>query len=146
MIELREERQIYSLDNDRIDFYWDDIQKLLEEVPGFYDLYSSEWVLGQAKMGHLQIWALAEGKIESIIITQICVFPKASVLQILAAAGTGTLKYFDEADAIFEWLARDSGCKFIRTVVRPGLAKKLGGRGISQGVLLTRRVQAERAN
>jgi hypothetical protein len=143
---MEAQRQLYTLDNDRIAFYWEEIKRLLEEVPGFYDLYSPEWVLSQAKMGHLQIWALSNGKIEAIIITQICVYPRAKVFEILAAAGTGTLKYFDEAEATFEWLARDSGCEFVRTVVRPGLAHKLGRRGVSQGVLLSRRVQLERAN
>lgn len=143
---LEANRKIYSLDEDRIDFYWKDIEKLLETVPGYYDFYTPDWTYMQAKMGHLQIWALGDGRIESIVVTQIQVFPKTKVFTILAAGGVGMLKYFDEAEAIFEWLAADSGCEFIRAVCRPGLARKLRGRGVVEGVLMTRRIKPQRAN
>ena len=138
------ERKIYVLDDDRIDFYWKDIEKLLRDVPLFWDLYDPQWVYCEAKMGHLQIWALSDGAIKGIVITQICCFPKTNVLQILAEAGKDMLRYFDEKEAMFDWVAREHGCSLIQTVCRPALARKLKGRGVVEGAIFTRRVSAER--
>lgn len=139
-----EERKIYALDDDRIDYYWKDIERLLAKVPMLYDFYTSDWLYEHAKMGHLQVWALSDGQIKGIVITQICTFPKANLLQILAAAGDEMLKFVDEQEGMFDWVAREHGCAFVQAVCRPGLARKLKRRGVVSGVILTRPVYPER--
>lgn len=139
-------KQIYLLDQDRIDFYWRDIVGLLYDVPMFWDLYTPEYVYERAKMGHYQVWALSDGAIKGIVISTILDFPKAKIFYILAAAGKDLLKYFDEAEALFEWLSKDSGCDYVQAMMRPGLARKLRGRGTAVGVLLTRAVKHERVS
>lgn len=139
-----EKKKIYALDNDRIDYYWKDIEKLLESVPMLYEFYSPEWLYEHAKMGRLQLWALSDSKIKGIVVTQICTFPKASALQILACAGIEMLKFIDEQEGMFDWVARQNGCSFVQAICRPGLARKLKTRGITTGVILTRAVHSER--
>lgn len=138
------EKKVYLLDSDRLDHYWPEIEGLLASVPGFYDLYTPQWVYGQAKMGAYQIWALSDGAIRGIMITQIAVFPKAKVFDVLAAAGSRMLEFFDEADSTFEWIARDSECEFMRATFRPGLARKMKPRGDTIGVVMTRRLSPMR--
>lgn len=138
-------RKLYTLDDDRIDRYWEEIEKLLGEVPMFYDLYDPQWVYCQAKMGGLQIWALSDGEIQGIVITQINIFPRAKVFQILAAAGKLMLRFVEESDATFEWIAREAGCEFVQVLARPGLARKLKGRGLWTGIVMTKRIGTERA-
>lgn len=140
-----EERKTYLLDDERIDLYWGSIEKLLEDVPGLYDLYDARYIYDQAKMGAFQIWALSNGEIEGIVVTQILVYPKTKVFFIHAAAGKGFMKYFEECTALFDWLARDSGCEFIQTLLRPGLARKMKKYGMVEGTILRRRVSFMRA-
>lgn len=137
-------KKIYALDAGRIEHYWKEVEKLLADVPMLYEFYSPEWLYEHAKMGHLQIWALSDGQIKGIVVTQICCFPKANMLQILAAAGVGMLKFIDESTAMFDWIAKENNCTFVQAICRPGVARKLKQAGVVQGIILTRAVQAER--
>lgn len=137
------DRKVYLLDDARLDHYWTEIAKLLQEVPLFKDLYDPVDVYSQLKMGHFQAWALSDGEIRAIVVTTINVFPKAKVFQILAVSGSKFLELWDEADATFDWVARDAGCQYIQAVARKGLgrAKKTGE---VEGVLISKKLSSMR--
>jgi len=118
-------RKVYMLNMGQVEFYWCNIVKLLEEVPGFYDFYTPEWAHEQIKMGLLHVWALEDGMIRGIVLTRILVFPRQKVFEVMAIAGLNSLEYLDEMDDIFERLARSAGCSTISGLLRPGLARKL---------------------
>jgi hypothetical protein len=125
MEDLTSVKQVYLLDSARVHFYWPQIESLLAEVPGFYDYYTSEWIYSQINLGHLHVWALDDGAIRGIVISQIAIFPKQKVFDILAIGGVGTLQFFEEMQSTFEKLAISCGCTKFAANVRPGLARKL---------------------
>ncbi len=143
MIQEAQESKAYLLDDARLDHYWGEIAPLLEKVPLFRDLYDPQDVYTMAKMGHFQIWALSDGAIRTIMVTQIQSFPKAKVLMILAVVGKKFFELWDSADATLEWVARDSGCSFIHAVGRPGFARKRGS-GEIEGVLISKKISQMR--
>lgn len=122
-----EARSIYRLVGPRLEHYWADIVMLLAEVPGFYEIYSPEWALEQAQMDRLQVWALADDKIRAIVLTQVLIFPRAKVFEILAAGGVGLLDFISEMEDVFTRIAHGSGCSKIQARCRPGLQRKLRG-------------------
>ena len=140
-----ENRKCYTLDDARIDYYWTEIEKLLREIPVFSDLYEPQDIYNLAKMGQFQIWALSDGEIRAIVVTTINVFPKAKVFQILGVSGERFLDLWDEADATFEWIARDAGCHYIKAIARKGFgrAKKSGE---VEGVFISKKLENLRVN
>lgn len=134
------QKKVGTFDRNQIDFYWKDIVPLLENVVGFSEFYTIASVYELLQSGDWQLWALSDSMIQGVVITTIRVFPKVKVFQILVAAGN-FLQFFDEIEAMFEWLARDSGCTFIQGQVRSGVARKLKrSRGDLRQVIITRRV------
>lgn len=139
-----EAKTIYALTGDRLEHYWLDIAALLFEVPGFCECYSVEWAFERAKMGHLQVWALADDKIRAIVLTQIAVFPRCNVFEILAAGGVGLMDFMNEMEDVFMRIAYDNGCSVIQARCRPGLEKALKRRGAwKQSVVLSKPVQRQ---
>lgn len=119
------QKSVFLMSGEQIDEHWMNIQILMRECPGYYDFYTPEWTYKAAKNGDIQLWALSDGAIRGIIITQIVVFPAQKVFEILGAAGVGLLEFFDEVEAVFDFIAADAGCTTIAARVRPGLEKLL---------------------
>lgn len=126
-LQMAKVKEVYLLDDGRLDYYWPDIAELLTSVPGFSELFTADWAYRQAKMGHLQVWALADDKIRAIVLTQVLVFPRAKVFEILAAGGVGLLDFVSEMEDVFTRIAHNSGCSKIQARCRPGLQRKLRG-------------------
>lgn len=141
-------RPIYLLDSDRIDFYWPKIVPLLEIIPIFCELYDPASVYSEAKMGHLQIWALRDTAIRAIVLTRINIYPRAKVFEIIGAAGTGAFKFVPDMEAMFEWIAREQNCTFFRSTVRPGIERKLKSvDGVTRmGMVLMKRITPRGVN
>src|SRR5215831_499091 len=118
-------KRIFLLNSEQIDHYWPDIVHLLGTVPGYYDFFTPEWTYAKAKGGDLQVWALSDGAIRGIVVTQILVFPAQKAFEILGAAGNGLLEFFSEMEDVFEFIAEDSGCKTIIARCRPGFDRLL---------------------
>lgn len=118
-------RTIFLMNGEQIDAHWENIQRVMYECPGYYDFYTPEWSYQAAKNGDIQIWALADGAIRGIVVTQIMVFPAQKVFEIIGAAGIGLLEFLDEMEKVFEYIAADSGCSSIQARVRPGLERLL---------------------
>lgn len=141
-------RRVYALDSERIDLYWENIVPLLESIPIFADLFSPEWVYSQAKMGQLQLWALADSEIRAIVVTRISDFPRAKVFEIMGVAGSKAYSFVPDMEAMFEWLARDAGCTYFVATTREGVVRKLKQiPGIERaGVVLMKKIVPSRAN
>jgi hypothetical protein len=130
------QRQVFLMTQDQIDHYWGDIVRVLGEVPGYYEFFTPEWTYKRASEGGIQVWGLTDGEIQGIVITQILVFPAQKAFEILGAGGPGFMKFFDEMEATFEYIAADSGCQTIISRSRPGLARLLARRkGAIQGAV-----------
>lgn len=128
------QRSVFLMNSEQIDDHWPNIQHLMASCPGYYDLYTPEWTYHRAKSGDLQLWALSDGAIRGIIVTQIVVFPAQKVFEIIGAAGVGLLEYFDEMEKMFDFIAADSGCQTILSRVRPGLERLLTKRKLAHKV------------
>jgi hypothetical protein len=143
MIQVQEEerrvkeKSVFLLNKEQIDWYWLEVLALLSECPTYYDYFTPEWTYSKAQSGDIQLWALSDGAIKGIIVTQILVFPRQKVFEILAAAGLGLLQYFDEMEEVFEFIAADSGCQTIAARVRPGLERLLTRRKGAYKVAVT---------
>ena len=119
------EKQVFLLNDQQIDLYWPDIVRLLGTVPGYYDFFTPEWTYAKAKSKDIQVWGLADGKIQGIVVTQVLVFPAQKAFEILGAAGSGLLEFFDQMEDVFEFIAQDCGCKTIIGRCRPGFERLL---------------------
>lgn len=117
-------KSVYVLQGAQIDFYWDQIREGFGEVPQFYDFFTPEFVYEQIKMGRYQVWALSDGAIRGIVLTQILCFPKQNVFEILGAYGVDMLHFFFEMKDVFLRFARQNGCDTMTARCRPGLARK----------------------
>jgi hypothetical protein len=138
-------RSVFLMSSEQIDDHWGNIQMLMTECPGYYDFYTPEWTYQQAKSGGIQVWALSDGMIRGIIMTQILVFPAQKVFEIIGAAGIGLLEFFDEMEKVFEYIAADAGCKTILARCRPGFERLLRKKHVlKQAVLLYRPVALDR--
>src|SRR5215831_14924623 len=120
-----EQKRVFLLSPEQIDEHWSNIARLMAECPGYYDFYTPEWTYTRAKNGDLQLWAMSDGAIRGIIVSQIVVFPAQKVFEILGAAGIGLLEFFDEMEQVFELIAADAGCATIMARCRPGLERLL---------------------
>jgi hypothetical protein len=131
MIDMEEEvcakkvKEIYLLQGAQIEHYWDDIALALQTVPGFYDFYTSEWAYERAKTGHLQVWALSDGVIRAIVLTQLLTFPVQQVFEIMAATGVQLLSFVEEMQEVFERFAKQNNCNSFSIRARPGMARLL---------------------
>lgn len=99
--------------------------KVIESVPNFLEFYDEMWLVDRIKKGHLQIWALSDGAIRGIVLTQVLQFPKQKVFEILGAGGVGLLRFFDELEEVFDRTAAIAGCQTISARLRPGLERLL---------------------
>jgi hypothetical protein len=119
------QKTVFLMNQEQIDDHWANIQTLMASCPGYYDFYTPEWTYQAAKRGDLQLWAISDGAIRGIIVTQIIVFPAQKVFEIIGAAGIGLLEFFDEMEKVFEFIAADAGCQTIMARCRPGLERLL---------------------
>src|SRR6516225_6570691 len=103
-------RQVFLMSKDQIDHYWPDIVRVLGEVPGYYDFFTTEWTYSRAREGALQIWGFTDGMIQGIACTQILVFPAQKAFDILPADCRRILDFIDEIDTRFQNLRREVFC------------------------------------
>lgn len=125
LTEPRTIKSVFPLLGDQIDYYWPHIKEGFSEVPHFYEYYSPEWIYTQLKMGLYQVWALSDGEIKGIVLTQLQALPRQNTMEILAIYGVDMLEFFDEMQDVFLRFAKANGCETLLARVRPGLARKL---------------------
>lgn len=123
--EMKQLKSVYVLNREQIDFYWDQIRDGFGEVPQFYDFFTPEYVYERIKMGHYQVWALSDGAIKGIVLTQILCFPKQNVFEVLGAYGIEMIHFYSELQDVFLRFARQNGCDTMYSRCRPGVARLL---------------------
>ena len=119
------QRSVFLMSGEQIDEHWPNIARLMAECPGYYDFFTPEWTYSQAKEGNIQVWAMSNGAIRGIIVSQIIVFPAQKVFEILGVAGIGTIEFIDEIEKVFELIADNAGCQTIMARCRPGIERLL---------------------
>jgi hypothetical protein len=119
------QKTVFLMNQEQIDEHWANIQILMASCPGYYDFYTPEWTYQAAKDGNIQLWAISDGAIRGIVVSQILVFPAQKVFEIIGAAGIGLLEFFDEMEKVFEFIAADAGCQTIMARCRPGVERLL---------------------
>src|SRR4249920_3879240 len=96
MPEVETLKSIYPLLGPQIDVYWDNIWEGFCSVPGFAQFYTPEYTYSQLKRGEYQVWALSDGQIKGIVLTQMFALPRSNVLEILCIFGVDMMDYFEE--------------------------------------------------
>lgn len=138
-------KSVFLMSKEQIDDHWHNIQILMADCPGYYDYFTPEWTYKAAKSGDIQLWALSDGQIRGIIVTQILVFPAQKAFEIIGAAGIGLLDFFDEMEGVFEFIAKDAGCKTIIARARPGIERLLRKKGVTKVSVFISRPVGERS-
>lgn len=132
-------KKVFPLLGEQIDHYWPQIEEGLKECPWYWDFYDGEWTYIGLKTGRLQVWALSDGIIRGIVLTQILSFPRKRVFEIVAIYGVDMLEFFNEMQDVFMWFAKENKCDTIQAVCRPGLQRLLKGFGAESVQIVLRR-------
>lgn len=132
-------RQIYLLQGAQIDFYWVQIVELFNSVPEFWEYYSPEWTYEQVKTGRFQVWALSDGAIRGIVLTQLLEFPRKKVFEIMALAGLEMMEFLSELETVFTRFAQRFGATTLSAQVRPALQRKLRAFGAEAVTVVLRK-------
>lgn len=102
--------------------YWGELQRRLALTPDFFDYYDEQWVISQAAQGHLQVWTIGP---DVMFMTQVSIFPKGKVLDILWAQGEGLEDYLEAGWETLQRFAVIQDCIRIRIIGRRGWMRKL---------------------
>lgn len=108
-----------------VDFLWDRIWELFQDLPRWTLLYTEKWTFEQVKMGHLQVWNYSDTESRGMMVTRINIFPKCKVLDVVGLSGISGVEFLDDLDAVCETLARQNDCKYLSCSARDGMARLL---------------------
>jgi hypothetical protein len=100
---------------------WQDLMAKIAEDSDFADLYTPEWIFEQIVKQKLQVWQIED----ALLLTQVSLFPRASVFQIIFANGEGLVKNIPLCWEIFQRFAVTQNCTSIVLFGRKGWARKL---------------------
>lgn len=140
--------RIYLLTTEQFVHYWPEIKQMLQRIPHYYEMTTEENVLEAALKGAMQFWALSDGEIQCILVTEIRVCPLGKVFRYIGATGQN----FDMFDSIleesFERVALTLGCQRVEVVAtRRGWSKKLASMGFEfSHEVLSRDVRREKGH
>jgi hypothetical protein len=138
-------KRVFLFSPEQIDVFWGNILHLLADCPGYYDFFTPEWTYTRTKCGDMQIWGCTDGEeVQAIVVTQIVTFPAQRAFEILGAAGSGLLSYFNQMEDVFDHIARDADCQCIMARMRPGMARLLRKKGVLQHAIFAYRPVANR--
>lgn len=144
-LQVSQQKSVFLMSNEQIDEHWHNIQILMGNCPGYYEFYTPDWTYEQAKNGNIQLWALSDGCIRGIVVTQILVYPAQKVFEIIGAAGIGLLQFFDEMVSTFDLIGADAGCQTMTARVRPGLERLLCKKhALKYGAMIYRPIKPNR--
>jgi len=121
--------------------HWPNISEQLDTIPHVWEKWWTKDFLHCAPLaGRCQVWGIGDEKLRIIVYTQIINYPASSIFQIFLAFGNDIERCLPIMDALFEKVAKDSGCGSIEVIGRPGWERKLQG-FTRTAVILTRAVQ-----
>jgi hypothetical protein len=85
----------------------------------------------------MQLWMTHDMKAAAL--TKIVMYPRFSVLKVVAIGGEGVDEWFTEADSLMTGFATHHGCKYIEASGRRGWEKIAEGLGYSFGWITLRK-------
>lgn len=113
-----------TLQSDKIEGSWDEIEPLVKRVLNKIDLYYTiEYIKESLLRAEMQLWTSLEGtQIKSICITQIQIHPKYKFLNIVMQAGQ--LASVEHLHQIEQW-GKSQGCTRVKLTGRRGWKRVL---------------------
>lgn len=125
-MEMRRREQIYLLDDAQFQHYWPDIRKELARIPQYEVWMTDEMVFEAAVKGAMQFWALSDGQIQCILMTEIRSYPGGRALRFVGAVGKKFDDFLTQIEDIFGRVARSLNCNKVEVVgTRRGWYRKL---------------------
>ena len=96
-----------------------------------------EDVLTCVQLGSMQLWRDAECK--AVGVTEIQTFPLFKVLLVFMVAGEDVRTWLQDGQRQFDSFAKQSGCKYVEFLGRPGWERMLDGFGYGRKMVRMRK-------
>jgi len=120
------ERTLYLLTCEQTLGYWKDILPLLHRIPHYFESTTQEYILERLCKGSLQCWALSDGEVHSVILTEINTLPAEKVFRFVGCSGDDFEEYMPILEGAFEKVATTLGCSRMEVVAsRKGWSRLL---------------------
>jgi hypothetical protein len=129
---------ICGIHSTMIDEQWETVHHLVQRaldatIAG--NLYTLESIKDYLKSRDMQLWLLIEeSKVHAAVITQVLVYPKAKVLDVLFMGGD----IYDTWEVVYQArmreFAAEQGCDYARGYGRLGWARKVKNLGIKPSI------------
>jgi hypothetical protein len=131
---------------DQVHFYWPQISGMLEKLRHTIPNYTIEALYQFAMDQRIQVWLVGRPEIKLVMFTQVAVFPKLKVLEVIWGAGEGALGSQHIVEAVLDNFARGCGCERIDVFARPGWEKVMAPFGFKRtSIKLSRPVHPGRS-
>ena len=119
---------IVGISRDRLSSVWHHAEPRLRKALNRVDYpYSIDEILGKIDASDMQLWMTHDLKMAWV--TQILVFPRYKVFEVVAGGGEGIDDWLVASDELFTAFASHHGCKYVECQGRKGwqrVTEKLG--------------------
>jgi len=128
------ETVIELLEPDRVQLYWPEIVRQLNECPQVWRKWWTLDALYDAAAAHyIQCWAVGtEDSIHGMAFSRITELPTGSFFQVFLSCGHGLIEKADEIEATWERFADYHNCVMAEINGRPGWERVLKKRGFEK--------------
>jgi len=104
---------------------WQQVAPLLKPaLDNTYDIMDIEKGLQENRF---QLFISWNNKVESAVVTEIAVYPRAKVLRYFLAGGTNLDNWLEKIQQVIEKFAKNNNCTQVEVAGRKGWVKKLKG-------------------
>lgn len=104
---------------------WQQVAPLLKPaLDNTYDIIDIEKGLQENRF---QLFISWNNKVESAVVTEIAVYPRAKVLRYFLAGGTNLDNWLEKIQQVIEKFAKNNNCTQVEVAGRKGWVKKLKG-------------------
>lgn len=104
---------------------WQQVAPLLQPaLDNTYDIMDIEKGLQENRF---QLFISWNNKVESAVVTEIAVYPRAKVLRYFLAGGTNLDNWLEKIQQVIEKFAKNNNCTQVEVAGRKGWVKKLKG-------------------
>lgn len=104
---------------------WQQVTPLLQPaLDNTYDIIDIEKGLQENRF---QLFISWNNKVESAVVTEIAVYPRAKVLRYFLAGGTNLDNWLEKIQQVIEKFAKNNNCTQVEVAGRKGWVKKLKG-------------------
>lgn len=138
--------EMWMLDRNQLDHYWEGICKSLDRVPHTWEDFTKEFFYEAAKREHMQVWVIGDPAIRLVLFSQVANYPARRKFEILWAYGSGIIR--EAAELVFATLSRFAAthnCAIMHVEGRLGWERALAPYGFKRrGAVLTYALVNER--